>query len=433
MRKETSDHHLNVVAEHKREQDALKARHKLELTELEEQHTSERDQVQEKLAEAEDERERVRGELTTTNSELEQVKLKLTEATTANTAAADELQSVRELASNLTLDKSKLECEIADLRARLEDKERRYTNLMSDYTRLQNEATDHIDVIVQNWRLRDENESGKRKPDRLLAEFEALQARLRSPPASTTQPPLELIDDIIRLDLGEDEFPTQFDADLGDDGDEPADDEEDEPMGDGGDDDDDDDEDEPMDDEEDEGVDEGAEEEPDEESAPAASTTAAASASAIIATPSRPKNMPPRRKPKKVYPVPEYDYWLSVDGEYLRFEDLDPVVSNTLKSRFIHEMHNGRSRLAKYGQVMRNPDTYTHDINPRCLRMKCFNGDCPIEDDKTIACRYCTAQQMPCMRIAKDGEGGYAMYVAPLAPHLREEREWDELEYWVLS
>jgi hypothetical protein len=51
------------------------------------------------------------------------------------------------------------------------------------------------DLTIQNWRLEEKNHE-------LLAQIEDLQAR-RSPPASMAPLPLELIDDVVTLDLGE--------------------------------------------------------------------------------------------------------------------------------------------------------------------------------------------------------------------------------------
>jgi hypothetical protein len=157
--------------------------------------------------------------------------------------------------------------------------------------------------------------------------------------------------------------------------------------------------------------------------APSASTAAS---SAPTAVPSAPTTARPekKRKANKVAPLPEYNFFLSVDGSLLDTEEIvSGGVTWTLKSRFEHEVDN---RPEKYSDALSNRGKYNYSRTRRCL-----NNESPIQDPD-VACCYCTEHKMPCMRLAWDEYSGLAMVAAPLAPSLRKGREWDEVQYWML-
>jgi hypothetical protein len=111
------------------------------------------------------------------------------------TAKAEFEAAAKEQAGQLRTSNSGLEHENAGLRATLQYKRRTNACLTTDLAWFTEQAENCTDLTIQNWRLEEKNH-------KLLAQIEDLQAR-RSPPASMTPLPLELIDDVVTLDLGE--------------------------------------------------------------------------------------------------------------------------------------------------------------------------------------------------------------------------------------
>jgi hypothetical protein len=146
--------------------------------------------------------------------------------------------------------------------------------------------------------------------------------------------------------------------------------------------------------------------------------------SASTAAPSAAARPEKKRKANKVTPLPEYNFFLSVGGDLLNAEELTcDAVARSLMSRFEHEVDN---RPEKYREALLNPATHHYGHSRQCL-----NDEPPIQDPD-VACCYCTEHKMPCMRLELDDVFGLGLCAAPLAPSLREGREWHELEYWML-